>query len=182
MFRKIIENRISIQGKVDVYLWDAKKVPTFDESLKYMAMLGSKDGRKFLAREGILIKEGHGWNLIVDVGKQKVIDYIVNLAPSGFTHCGIGTDSTAPAAGNTTLGAQVDRRAIDDKRRSGTDARLTTFFPSTSPAVGSTIREMGIFDAVSGGNLYARAVSPTSFAAFTFLTGSSLTMDYTSGW
>jgi hypothetical protein len=189
-----------LYGKVDFFKFDASQIATFDDYLLIEAHLGSKEGRKTLLRQGILRAYSYGthapiilgksltfiprilWpkeNLIVDVGRQKVIDYLVNSAPAGFTHCGIGTDSTSPVGGNNALGAQVDRRSIDNKRRVGTDARMTTFFPSTSPAVGNTIREMGIFDAASGGNMYARSIS---FTAFSFGTGESLTVDYTSGW
>ena len=201
MLRIIPKDRIKLQGRALIYKWNAKMVPKFDDylALRESFDLEDKDVQHVLIRRGILLQVSKAihapmllnyalsfmpkifwprWNLITTVGKQKVCDYLVNSAPSGFTHMAIGTGTTAPAVGDTALVTQTDRIAITDKRRSGTDARMDTFYPSTSPAVGGTIGEMGVFDASVGGNMYARAlVSPTQ----AFTTGTTLTIAYSSG-
>ncbi|MBW2644597.1 MAG: hypothetical protein JRE23_00205 [Deltaproteobacteria bacterium] len=102
-------------------------------------------------------------NLVVDTGKNVGIQQIVGAAgggaqPAKFNYIGIGTDDTAPAAGDTVLGTQVGTREQD------TDPS----FPSTGKgeievtfAAGNgtgTIEETGLFNAAGGGTMYARAL------------------------
>ena len=102
-------------------------------------------------------------NLVVDPGKNAGIKQIIGDAgggaqPAKFNYVGIGTDDTAPADGDTTLGTQVGTREQD------TDPS----FPSTGKgeievtfAAGNgtgTIVETGLFNASSGGTMYARAL------------------------
>lgn len=200
MPRRIFD-KIGLQGRAFIYKWDAKMVPTFDDYVTLRDNLDLEDKAILgvLKRRNILLQVSRAihapillgkaltfipkplwpkWNLITTVGKQKVCDYLVNSAPSGFTHVAIGTGVNAPAIGDTTLQTQTDRIAASDKRRQGTDSKFDVFFSSTSPAVGGVIAEMGIFDAAAGGNLYARSlVSPTQ----NFATGTTLTFAYTSG-
>ena len=195
-----LHDRIKLRGRAFIYKWNAEYIKTFDDYLKVRPLLEEdhKLAVKILKARGVLLQVSratHPWtlfgrilpiprmfwpaeNLITTVGKQKVCDYLVNSAPSGFTHMGIGTGTNAPAVGDTALQTQTDRLAVNDKRRVGTDAKFDTFYPSTSPAVGGVIAEMGVFDAGAGGNMYARSlVSPTQ----AFTTGTTLTTAYTSG-
>jgi hypothetical protein len=69
---------------------------------------------------------------------------------------GIGTGSTAPAAGDTTLGAEIDRNALTSR----TDAvNVVTYVGNWAAGDGtnSAIAEAGIFNTTSVGTMLARA-------------------------
>jgi hypothetical protein len=96
-------------------------------------------------------------NLIVTVGKNGIADQLL-AAPSISkpSHMAVGTGSTAAAAGDTTLGTELDRNALTSKTRSG---NVVTMVGDWAAGDGTgAITEAGIFDASSSGNLYARAV------------------------
>lgn len=102
-------------------------------------------------------------NLVVTAGKNAGIQQIVGAAgggaqPAKFNYVGIGTDNTAPAAGDTDLVAEIGTREQD------TDPS----FPSTGKgevsvtfAAGNgtgTIVETGLFNDSAAGTIYARAL------------------------
>lgn len=99
-------------------------------------------------------------NIVTDVGLAELAR-IVNgdplLTAVGW-EIGVGTSSTAAAAGDTALGAQVLRDDITSRARSGT-AIAFKFFIDTTQANGSTLAEAGLFH---DGVLVDRAIlSPT---------------------
>lgn len=96
-------------------------------------------------------------NLIVTVGKNGIADQLV-ASPSinKPSHMGIGTGTTAAAAGDTALETALDRNALTSKNRSG---NVVTMVGDWAAGDGTgAITEAGIFDASSSGNMYARAV------------------------
>lgn len=75
------------------------------------------------------------------------------------TYHAVGTGTTAPALGNTTLEAEIFRKLVSVRSSSGNVASFQTFF-TTSEANG-TLKELGLFgDSASGtadtGTLFAR--------------------------
>ena len=97
-------------------------------------------------------------NLIVDVGKAAIPEQLL-AAPSTHnkpTHMAIGTGSTAPAAGNTALGAEIDRNALSSKTRSTNVLTMVANW-AAGDGTNAAIAEAGVFDAASTGNLYSRA-------------------------
>lgn len=83
-------------------------------------------------------------NLIVTVCKNMVA---ARLAGEGndcnITYGAVGTNNTAPAASDTTLGTELARKAVSLVSRSGNVVTCTTFF-STTEANGA-IKEVGMF-------------------------------------
>ncbi len=56
-------------------------------------------------------------NLVVDAGKDFVASRMVAASATVMSHMGIGSDTTAPAAGDTTLGSQQpDERQVQQYR------------------------------------------------------------------
>jgi len=96
-------------------------------------------------------------NLIVTVGKNGIADQLLaspTISKPGWM--AVGTGSTAPAAGDTALGAEIDRNALTSKTRSTNVVTMVGDW-AAGDATNSAIAEAGIFDASSTGNMYARA-------------------------
>ena len=73
------------------------------------------------------------------------------------THIAVGTDNTTPVVGDTTLGAEVIRKALQEST-TGTSDVILSFFLNSTEANGSDLVEVGLFDASSSGNLLEREV------------------------
>ena len=66
----------------------------------------------------------------------------------------VGTDSTAPAAGNTTLGAEVARVAVTSATAS---TNTVTYVATFGAGVGTgALTEAGLFNAASVGTMLSR--------------------------
>lgn len=79
--------------------------------------------------------------------------------PTAFGWLAYGTGTTAVAAGNTTLGTEVDRQACTVTQESILAPRDTIRFYTEFTAAGSyTVSEIGVFNASSGGTMLARQV------------------------
>jgi hypothetical protein len=97
-------------------------------------------------------------NLVVTAGLSHIAD-VLSASPgqAAMSHMGIGTGSTAPAAGDTALGTEIDRNALTSR----TDATNVVTYAgnwATGDATNSAITEAGIFNASSSGTMLARAV------------------------
>jgi hypothetical protein len=96
-------------------------------------------------------------NLIVDVGRNGIMDQLVaSPAVAKPTHMAVGTGAVAPAAGNTALGAEVDRNALTSKTRS-TNVLTMVGDWAAGDATNSALTEAGVFNAASAGDMYSRA-------------------------
>jgi hypothetical protein len=124
------------------------------------------DGQTVIGRMHLVLRDEHGGvkaervvdNLIVDVGKAAIPEQLL-ASPSTHnkpTHMAIGTGATAPAAGNTALGAEIDRNALTSKTRS-TNVLTMVGNWAAGDGTNSAIAEAGVFDAASTGNMYSRA-------------------------
>jgi hypothetical protein len=69
------------------------------------------------------------------------------------THIAIGSGDTTPSLSSTALSAEVDRNAITTKTSSGATCTFEAFFTTSEPSTATTIREIGLFNAASGGTL-----------------------------
>lgn len=96
-------------------------------------------------------------NLVVTTGKSHIADQLSSSPGQGaMSHMAVGTGSTAPAAGDTTLGTEIDRNALTSR----TDAtNVVTYVGdwAAGDATNSAIAEAGIFNASSSGTMLARA-------------------------
>ena len=94
-------------------------------------------------------------NLVVTAGKNWVADRM-NDANTVMTHMALGTSTTAAAAGQTALVAELDRNGLT----STTVSTNTVAYGCTWAAGDGTgaITEAGLFDAASTGDMLARTV------------------------
>lgn len=92
------------------------------------------------------------------------------------THCALGSGTTTPASGNTTLETETYRNAIASLNSVGAVVYATGFF--SAPETSGTYREAGIFingtGAVNTGTLLSRVA-----INITKTTSQTLTLDWT---
>jgi len=97
--------------------------------------------------------------MVVTAGKGWVTSRLKDTgSPSQMTHMGIGSGSTAAAAGNTTLVTQLDRQGLTviGGTVSGSSIEYSCTFEA-GEGTGAVI-EAGIFNANNGGTMLARTV------------------------
>jgi hypothetical protein len=74
---------------------------------------------------------------------------------TNITYLGVGDDATSPTINDTTLANEVDRNAEYSVYITTNELRSQVRF-DTSDANGSTLREIGTFNASSSGTMYSR--------------------------
>lgn len=106
-----------------------------------------------------VVKEEHEFkNLVVTVGKNFVASRMVGVASNVMSHMAIGSDSTSPVAGNTTLGSELGRVALAGAIASSNVVTYTATFPAGTGT--GAIVEAGVLNAASAGTMLCR----TTFA------------------
>lgn len=110
-------------------------------------------------------------NLVVTTGLDYISDKIVSTATT-VSHLALGTGTAAAAAGQTTLGNEIDRNTFS----SSTSANGVCTFNATFTAGEATgaITEAGIFNAASAGTMLCR----TRFDAVNKAAGDSLAITW----
>lgn len=100
-------------------------------------------------------------NLVVTTGKNHIAAKIAATtnSPAAMTHMAIGTSSTAPAAGNTTLGTETGRVSLSGSVVSTNTITYTASFPAGTGS--GAITEAGIFNASTAGTMLCRTTFPT---------------------
>lgn len=113
--------------------------------------------------------EAFGWNKVLNAGFDKLLKALKGDATYTLTHLDIGTSSQAPAETDTGTVTHVD--AAVGKARVGITTRtvssktlLTSTFILASEYNGSTLREVCMFDAATGGTAYNRALFTAALA------------------
>lgn len=135
---------------------------------------------KFLERFGEVREAWVTNNLITSAGKAQIALLAGDASAIPFTYLAVGTSSTAPAVGNTTLGAEIVDSGFE--RAAATVSRVTTTVTNDTlqllkawTATGSkTIEEIGIFNAASSGTMLGRSLTTTR----AFTTGETYTATY----
>ena len=96
-------------------------------------------------------------NLVVDTGLAFIAARMGTAPPTAMTHMGVGTGSTATAAGNTALGNAAGARiALTSTTVTGAGiAYVATFAAGVSTGA---ITEAGIFNALTSGTMLCRTV------------------------
>ena len=106
-------------------------------------------------------------NLVTTVGKQVEAKQLNGVSSTAVTYMAIGTSGTAPAAGDTTLGAEIStnggsRAAATCSNQTTTTTGDTARWVLTYTFTGSlAIQEEGLLDASSNGHLLAHDVFST---------------------
>lgn len=120
---------------------------------------------KMTGRVHIELRDKHGKlkevrdidNLVVTAGKQHIADQLSSSPGGGaMSHMGVGTGTTAAAAGDTALETQTDRNALTSRTDSG--AVVTYVGDWAAGDATAALTEAGIFNASSNGTMLARAV------------------------
>jgi hypothetical protein len=126
-----LEDKVRLQGKVRVMVYDV-------QTMKLLQKLTVD-------------------NLVVNAGLQETLDKLFNLDPdAAFTYCAVGSDNTAPTAGDTALGNELARSDFDECSRSGQVVTADTWFGASEG--NGTWRESGLFNAPSAGEMLCRAL------------------------
>jgi len=121
------------------------------------------DSLKFAGRLNIVLADKDGnikeqreeTNLVVDTGLNFITERMKEGVVNVMSHMGVGSDSTAPSAGDTDLGSLLgSREAID----STVVVDNTIQYSSTFEAGDGTgaITEAGIFNAATSGTMLCR--------------------------
>jgi hypothetical protein len=129
---------------------------------------------------GVVKEERYEKNLIVNVGKAFITSRMIGTSSSVMSHMEVGTNNTAAAGANTTLGAPVSasRTALTSSTQSTvtTTNDSITFACTFGPGVGTgALTEAGIFNNSSGGTMLCRTV----FSVITKGAGDTLTINWT---
>lgn len=124
------------------------------EKLKFT---GEVTVRRYNEISGELLEEWVIKNLVVTTGINWIIDRLKN-ASNVMSHLAVGTNTTAAAAANTALGAELTRVALT----SSTPSAGTITYVASLPAGTATgaLTEAGLFNAATGGTMLARTVFP----------------------
>ena len=95
-------------------------------------------------------------NIVVTDGKEYIASRMKDATATAMSHMAIGTDSTAAAAGDATLGTEAGRVSLTSTTvTSNAVAYVATFGAGTGTGA---ITEAGIFNAASSGTLLCRTV------------------------
>lgn len=121
--------------------------------------------------EGLCVQRQFINNLIMNAGKVSVAKLIGGLTGLYARYMAIGTDNTAAAASQTALLAEITTNG--GARTSTSNSSVTTSvtndtirFVATWAFTGSfSIAEIGLLDASSGGNMFARQVITQSVSS-----------------
>lgn len=121
------------------------------------------------AETGALLDRQEVHNLVVDSGLNLIRDLLDGDAVAGLTHMAVGTGTAAAAAGDTALGTEVHRGAVT-QRVSAAKQLVVKWFVNSTSANGSTLAEVGLFNAASGGTMFARAKLATAITKSSAIT------------
>lgn len=92
----------------------------------------------------VIVKEGT--NRIVTLGLAFISNHLIDTSAVydvGLTYCAIGTNNTAPTAGDAALGTEVSRKAITSRTILGVESTFSTFFTAAESTY--NIKEGGLF-------------------------------------
>lgn len=119
-----------------------------------------------------LLDEMNVNNLVTLSGRNLTRDLLINTPGANpLSHIATGTGTATALPSDTALGSEVYRASIT--KQSSADSLFNVFlYIGSTAANGSSLTEAGIFNASSGGDLFARvthdAISKTSSIAVTY--------------
>ncbi len=134
------------------------------------ALIATKAGTRKYDKKGNLIDPGEivaiveTPNIICNEGLLLMAGFAIDESATydtGITYCEIGTSDTAPAAGDTTLGAFHHRNAITSDSRSDYEDTFSTFFTAAEST--AAIKEAGMW---GGGDAAAGEATGLLFSHF----------------
>lgn len=132
-----------------------------------------------IAEDGTIKETQEIPNLVVTTGKTFVASRMAGTSAGVMSHMAIGTSSTAAAASNTTLGAEVARVALTSTTASNNDVVYVGSFPAGTPSSAAAVVEAAILNGSSGGTMLCRTVfsvinkAPTDSLSITWTVSAS---------
>jgi hypothetical protein len=139
-----------------------------------------KDNMKASGKLEIVVKDANGnvkdtrkvENLVVDTGLDFIASRMGGTGDSVMSHMGIGTGTTAAAAGDTDIETiNGSREALD----SATVTDNTIVYVGSFDSRTGAITEAGVFNAATAGTMLCRTV----FSAINLTSADSLTVTWT---
>lgn len=118
----------------------------------YNAIIESID-----ADTGEITKTSKVHNLVVTTGLNRIANLIGGLSSTSFGYMAIGETITSPVAGNTALGSEAKRSSVTPTL-TGTGVIEYDHTFSFGSGESFSIKEAGLFDAVSSGTMLNRLV------------------------
>ncbi len=97
-------------------------------------------------------------NLVVSAGKTFIASRMVGTAKAIMSHMAIGTGTTTPAVGQTTLTTEAGRVTLASSSYSSNAVTYTATFPAGTGT--GAITEAGVLNAATGGDLLCRTTFP----------------------
>lgn len=107
-----------------------------------------------IIQDGKILVEKH--NLVVDAGLNLIASRLKDTSDDALSHIAIGTSTTAPAAGQTALGAEQIRRPFSTIVVTANEIDCEIVFTSLDTDADFNWKEIGIFNAASGGTMFNR--------------------------
>lgn len=95
-------------------------------------------------------------NLVVDSGLDYIASRMKDATATAMGYMAIGTGSTAAAAGDTTLGTELDRNALTSTTVTSNSIEYVASWGAGDGT--GAVTEAGIFNAASAGDMLARTV------------------------
>lgn len=136
---------------------------------RYYATLYGPDGSVKEHREGD--------NVVTTVGKEFIASFLRSAVAAAATftarYIAVGSDATAEAVGNTTLGTELGRHTASVSYTSGGIFNVTATFAAGSGT--GAIAEYGLFSSSTAGTLVSRDTE----AVITKGASDTLTVNYT---
>ena len=99
-----------------------------------------------IAEDGTIKETQEIPNLVVTTGKTFVASRMAGASAGVMSHMAIGTSSTAAAASDTALGAEVARVALTSTTASNNDVVYVGSFPVGTPSSAESIVEAAILN------------------------------------
>lgn len=109
------------------------------------------------AATGVELSRQATHNLVTLVGRNMIRDALDLGSVTPPSRFALGTGNTAVAASQVGLAAEVWRDVFTAKTTGSASIEIKYFLTSIV-ANGNTLREAGLFNAASGGDMYARVV------------------------
>lgn len=139
-----------------------------------------KDTMKATGRLNIVVKDASGQvkdtrevdNLVVTAGLNFIAARMGAGTADVMSHMGIGTGTTAAAAGDTDVGTALGSRVSLD---SATVSTNTIQYVGTFTSLTGAVTEAGVFNAATSGTMLCRTV----FSAVNIASADTLTITWT---
>lgn len=108
--------------------------------------------------EGNIKQSLHVPNLVVTAGKVYIASRMVGTSSTVMSHMAIGTGTSTPIAGDTTLGTEAGRVSMSTFTASSNAVTATATFPAGTGT--GAITEAGIFNNSTAGTMLCRTTFP----------------------